>query len=67
MEPANKLAIATLRTLIRLHQNEEKRLRALLTDSASSSARIQAEFDLERLLRQMKAQLDELAKLEAGT
>jgi len=66
MEPACTLAISTLRTLIGLHQMEEKALRKLLANRGSPQSRVQAERDLEKLLIRMKTLSKELAKLEAG-
>jgi hypothetical protein len=66
METGRILAISTLRTLIVLHQNEEKRIRAVLADIPTFKVKMQARFDLERLVREKNAQVDELAKLEAG-
>jgi hypothetical protein len=65
MKPARTLDIATLRTLIALQQNEEKKLHTILTNTASSQVRLRALFDLERVCRKVKTQSDELAKLEA--
>jgi hypothetical protein len=65
MKSARTLDIATLRTLIALQQNEEKKLHAILTNTASSQVRLRALFDLERVCRKVKTQSDELAKLEA--
>jgi hypothetical protein len=64
MGPARKHDIATVRTLIHLHQKEEKRLRILITNPGSPQIRVQAEFDLERLLIRIKALSKELVKLE---
>jgi len=64
MEP-RVLAIATLRTMIDLHRNEEKKLRSILAGYLSTHVRVQAEFDLERLLRTKNSQSDELTRLEA--
>jgi hypothetical protein len=65
MESARTLDITTLRILIALQQNEEKKLHAILTNTASSQVRLRALFDLERVHRKINTQSDELAKLEA--
>ena len=64
MEPARIPAVATLRTLIALHQNEEKRLLAVLADAVPMEVRLMALFDLDKLHRQIKTQSEELARLE---
>ena len=66
MEPGRILAISTLRALIVLQGNEEKRLRSVLADIPTFKVKMQARFDLERLVRKKNAQVDELANLEAG-
>jgi hypothetical protein len=53
--------------MIDLHQNEEKRLRSVLAGYPTTHVRVQAEFDLERLLRTKNAQSDELTRLEADS
>jgi hypothetical protein len=65
MKSARTLNIATIRTLIALQQNEEKKLHVILTNTASSQVRLRALFDLDRVRRKIKTQSDELAKLEA--
>jgi hypothetical protein len=65
MEAARILAIDALRTLIGLHRWEEQRLRTILNGNPSAEARVQAEFDLERLARTRDSQSDELQRLEA--
>ena len=65
MKSARTLDIATIRTLIALQQNEEKKLHVILTNTASSQVRLSALFDLDRVRRKIKTQSDELAKLEA--
>jgi hypothetical protein len=58
-----RMAIATLRTMIALHQKEENRLRVILAGRYPSKVIIQAEFDLGRLIQTRNAQSDQLAKL----
>jgi hypothetical protein len=65
MEQVRTLAIATLRTLIGLHRMEEKRLRTVLANPRSPQIRMQAEFDLERVLKRIQRDEVELARLEA--
>ena len=65
MKSARTLDIATIRILIALQQNEEKKLHVILTNTASSQVRLSALFDLDRVRRKIKTQSDELAKLEA--
>jgi hypothetical protein len=58
-----RVAMATLRTVIALHQTEEKRLRVILAGRYPSKVIIQAEFDLVRLVQTRNAQSDELERL----
>ena len=60
-----RAAIATLRRLIGLHRMEEKRLRAILVDEPCDQIRTQTQSDLENLLKSIKYDEVELARLEA--
>jgi hypothetical protein len=58
--------IASLKAIIALRQQEEKRLQAMITDdSTSAEVRIQAQTKLGGLLRDIKVDVEELTKLEA--
>jgi hypothetical protein len=64
MEPVQELAISTLRTLLFLGNQEEKKLKTILSDDPAFRVKMQTRTDLERLLRNGKIQSDELARLE---
>jgi len=65
MESVRDLAVSTLRTLIDLHQREERRLRGIIAYSDSPIRRAEAQIDLEKVCRQIKSQTSELIRLEA--
>jgi hypothetical protein len=65
MTQPRTLTIAALRALIGLHHTEEKRIRAHLLNPESPQVRMQAEFDLEKLLIRIHRDEVELARLEA--
>jgi hypothetical protein len=65
MEAARSLSIASLRMMIGSQHFEEERLRTILGGNPPRAIRIQAEFDLERLVRTRNNQSDEIVRLEA--
>ena len=68
MEPAKSRAIEMLRAQLRVLEIEEKRIRVILADPATSAgARIQALADYETLLKARKIQVEELASIEASS
>jgi hypothetical protein len=65
VEPACTLAIRNLRAQTFLGKMEEKRLRTILADAPIFKVKMQAQFDLNKLLRNFKAHSDEPARLVA--
>jgi hypothetical protein len=62
MEP-KELTVSTLHGLIFLGNQEEKKLRSILANDPPFRVRMQAKFDLEKVLRRRVQQSEELARL----
>ena len=67
MEPAERLAIETLWSLMAFNRIEETRLRTIIAHSESRERRQQTLVELGHLLIKMGIQSEELAKLEERT
>jgi hypothetical protein len=66
METDRTHAIAALHSLVFLGRGEERRLRAILADAPQFMVKMQARADLEKIVRIIKAQSEELERLRAG-
>ena len=64
--PDRTIAIANLRTLIGQHRFEEERLRTILANDPTFKDKLQARFDLEKIVKRREFQSDELERLERG-
>jgi hypothetical protein len=64
-EAPREITISTLRALIDLQREEEKRLRSLIMETTSPTIRLDAILDLEQLLHQIEMRGYDLASLEA--
>jgi hypothetical protein len=66
MEPPRTRAIAVLQSLIFLGRGEERRLRAILAEAPKFMVKMQARADLEKIVRIVRTQSEELEKLRAA-
>ena len=66
MEPERDLAIANLKALITVRENERKRLTALIAFTQSPERRAQALGDLKTVCDALKADTDLLKSLESN-
>ena len=66
MEPQRTRAMAALQSLLFLGRGEERRLRAILAGAPQFIVKMRARTDLEKIVRMIKAQSEELEKLRAG-
>ena len=64
MESDLKHAIATLRAAIMLNQIQEKKLRTIIACSQVTERRMQAQFDMNRLIELVRTDIAELERLE---
>ena len=66
VEPERTHTISDLKAKIFLGKLDEKRLRTILADAPPFRVKMQAKFDLNKLLRDSKSYSDELARLLAN-
>jgi hypothetical protein len=65
MDPHGNLAIANLKALINVRENEKKRLKALIAVTESAERRVQALRDLKTLCETLRVETEILERLEA--
>ena len=63
--PAHTLAASTLQTLLFLGRIEEKRPRGILADGPKFMVKMKTQSELEKVLKRIKVQFEELERLHA--
>jgi len=65
MEFDRQRAVTNLKMKILVHENDKKRLQAIIAFSQSPERRAKAIDDLADILKEIRVAMDELARLEA--